>query len=156
DGFVPQRSDESAALLRSSLSLASFWTPEQVGPQPAWLEHAPFAFWLIEALRPRLLVELGTHGGFSYFSFCQAVHRLCLDTRCYAVDTWKGDEHEGLYGEETYERVRAKHDRLYAGFSTLVRSTFDEALPHFADGTVDLLHIDGRHLYADVKHDFGA
>ena len=124
------------------------------GPQPSWLEHAPFAFWLIGALRPRVLVELGTHGGFSYFTFCQAVQQHGLDTSCYAVDTWKGDEHAGFYGEEVFERVRAHHDRHYSSFSTLIRSTFDAALPQFGDGAIDLLHIDGRHLYADVRHDF--
>lgn len=28
--------------------------------ESAWLEHAPFAAWLIEKLRPKCLVELGT------------------------------------------------------------------------------------------------
>jgi glycosyltransferase involved in cell wall biosynthesis/regulator of replication initiation timing len=136
------------------VSPVSFWLPDQIGPQAAWLEHAPFAFWLINTLRPRMLVELGTHGGFSYFVFCQAIQRLQLDTRCYAVDTWRGDEHAGFYGEEVFEEVRRYHDRRYASFSTLVRSTFDDAVANFQDGTVDLLHIDGRHFYEDVRHDF--
>src|SRR5216684_4389292 len=145
---------DAAAVLKACLSPACFWAPEQLGPQPSWLEHAPFAFWLMEAMRPRTLVELGTQGGYSYFVFCQAVQRLGLETRCYAVDTWKGDEHAEYYGEEVYEQVRVHHDRQYSAFSTLIRSTFDQALEHFSDGTVDLLHIDGRHYYEDVKHDF--
>jgi glycosyltransferase involved in cell wall biosynthesis len=142
------------AVWRDCLSLASFWPPNRVGPQPAWLAHAPFAFWLIEALRPSTLVELGTHGGFSYFTFCQAVERLQLETRCFAVDTWRGDEHAGFYGEEVYEEVRRYHDSRYSSFSTLVRATFDDAVHQFADGSIDLLHVDGRHLYDDVRHDF--
>ena len=35
-----------------------------------------------------------------------------------------------------------------------VRCTFAEALQHFPDGSVDLLHIDGRHFYEDVKEDY--
>src|SRR5262245_20285494 len=146
--------NESVAILRACLSPACFWMPDQLGPQPAWLEHAPFAFRLIETLRPRLLVELGTHGGYSYFVFCQAVQRLQLETRCYAIDTWTGDEHAGFYGEEVYQQVRSHHDRLYSAFATLIRSTFDQALHHFGDSTIDLLHIDGRHSYEAVKHDF--
>ena len=153
-GSLVRSQDDVAAILRASISPVSFWAPEQIGPQPAWLEHAPFGFWLIESLRPRLLVELGTHGGYSYFAFCQAVQRLGLDTRCYAVDTWTGDEHAGIYGEEVYERVWGRNETLYAAFSTLIRSTFDAALSHFHDATIDLLHIDGRHFYEDVKHDF--
>jgi glycosyltransferase involved in cell wall biosynthesis/GT2 family glycosyltransferase len=145
--------DDAAPRAVPWLNSASFWSPELVTPS-AWLQHAPFAYWLMSALEPRVLVELGTHRGFSYFAFCQAVKRLGLGTRCYAVDTWKGDEHAGFYGEEVFKAVQAHNEAHYSAFSRLVRSTFDEALAHFPDGTVDLLHIDGRHYYDDVKHDF--
>ena len=135
------------------VSSVSFWTPEHAVPT-AWTEHAPFAFWLVDAVRPRELVELGTHYGYSYLAFCQAVQRLQLSTNCYAIDTWKGDHHAGFYGEEILAGLIAIHDERYAGFSRLIQSTFDEALPHFGDGTIDLLHIDGRHGYEDVLHDF--
>jgi GT2 family glycosyltransferase len=118
------------------------------------MEHGPFALWLTEALRPRVLVELGTHTGFSYFSFCQAVLDFWLSTNCYAIDTWLGDEHAGFYGEEVFRRVDLTNKDYYAGFSRLLRCRFDDALPHFSDGEIDLLHIDGRHRYEDVKHDF--
>lgn len=120
----------------------------------AWLEHIPFAFWMTEAHRPRVFVELGTHHGASYFAFCQAVERLGLNTRCFAVDTWKGDEHAGFYGEDVFEKVSAHSGAQYSRFSRLVRSTFDEAREHFNDGTVDLLHIDGLHQIGAVRHDF--
>lgn len=148
--------DEAVDSLRACLSPASFWTPERLGPQISWVEHAPFAFWLVEVLRPRTLVELGTHGGFSYFTMCEAVQRVGLNARCYAVDTWTGDEHAGFYGEEVYRDVLAQNERRYSGFSTLIRSTFDDALRHFSNRTIDLLHIDGRHFYDDVKHDFAS
>lgn len=120
----------------------------------AWTEHADFAFWLVQALRPRTIVELGVHNGFSYFCFCQAVEAYGLDAKCYGVDTWKGDEHAGFYGEDVHEKVKAINDECYTPFSQLLRMTFDEALPLFADGSVDLLHIDGRHRFEDVSHDF--
>jgi len=139
--------------LRYCISPASFWEPEHLLPS-AWYQHAPFAFWITEALRPGTFVELGTHHGFSYLVFCQAVQRLGSMTKCYAIDTWKGDTHAGFYGEEVFATLNNIHERQYSGFSRLVRSTFDEALPHFGDGTIDLLHIDGRHGYDDVAHDF--
>lgn len=130
-----------------------FWRPAWLEAS-AWQEHIPFAFWLIEAHRPRVVVELGTHHGTSYFALCQAVDRLGLDTRCFAIDTWKGDEHAGFYDESVYESVSAYNDTQYSGFSRLVRSSFDDALKHFSDGTVDLLHIDGVHTLEAATHDF--
>ena len=132
---------------------AAAWIPERLVVS-GWVEHAPFAFWLVGALRPRTLVELGTASGFSYLVFCQAIRDHALSTRAYAVDTWKGDEHAGSYGEDVYSGLRRIHDGPYGRFSTLVRSSFDDALPSFADGSVDLLHIDGFHAYETVRHDF--
>ncbi len=135
-----------------SLNVGMSMAPRQVPPS-AWIGHLPFAFWAVEEGRPRILVELGSHNGTSYLGFCQAVARCGLETRCYAVDTWQGDEHSGFYGDEVFEALTA-HNAPYSGFSQLMRMTFDEALTYFADGSVDLLHIDGLHTYEAVKHDF--
>jgi O-antigen biosynthesis protein len=135
------------------LSPASFWFPERLC-ESAWIEHAPFAYWLMEAHRPSLLVELGTYWGYSFFAFCQAVRELGLPTRCFAVDTWHGDDQAGRYGEEVFESVSAYHKAHYSAFAALMRATFDGAAPSFADHSIDLLHIDGRHAYQDVSHDF--
>jgi len=120
----------------------------------AWLEHVPFGLFVVDILRPRTLVELGTYNGVSYCAFCQAVRELSSDTRCYAIDTWQGDPQSGFYGEEVLAGLREHHDPLYGSFSRLVQSTFDEAADHFDDGSIDLLHIDGYHTYDAVKHDW--
>lgn len=139
--------------LNAFLSPASFWMPERI-VNSAWLQHGPFAFWITQALKPRTLVELGTHHGFSYLAFCQAVRRLALPTKCFAVDMWQGDEHAGRYAETVYTDLKSYHDPRYADFSRMIRLRFDEAAKHFDDGSVDLLHIDGRHFYEDAKEDY--
>jgi hypothetical protein len=149
-GLGTDRIAESRA--RRYVGAASSWVPEHLVTS-AWLEHAPFAFWLVGALRPRTVVELGTASGFSYLVFCQAIRDHGLAARAYAVDTWAGDEHAGLYGEEVYTGLREAHDAAYGGFSTLVRSSFSDALPCFADGSIDLLHVDGLHTYEAVRGD---
>lgn len=124
------------------------------GDTPAWISHIPFAFWLVLALRPRRFVELGTHTGVSFSAFCQAISTLGLETEAYAVDTWQGDEHAGFYGDLIFNDVSGFTTERYGSFSHLLRMTFDEALEHFTDGSIDLLHIDGLHTYDAVKHDF--
>ncbi|MGI9106618.1 MAG: glycosyltransferase [Pyrinomonadaceae bacterium] len=116
--------------------------------------HVPFGMFLVDILRPKVIAELGTHYGVSYCAFCQAVLELGLDTRCYAIDSWQGDPHSGLYGPEVLIDLKEHHDPLYGGFSQLIKSTFDEAVNYFPDHTFDLLHIDGFHVYESVKHDF--
>jgi GT2 family glycosyltransferase/glycosyltransferase involved in cell wall biosynthesis len=142
-----------AALTDPSLG-PMFWRPSRLGVDSAWYGHVPFAHWLVSALRPASIVELGAHNGVSYAAFCEAVLREQLDARCLAIDTWQGDKHAGFYGDDVLADLQRFHDARYAGFSTLLRSTFDDAAGKVADGSVDLLHIDGRHEYGDVSHDF--
>lgn len=130
-----------------------FTRPERLHILSAWNEHVPLALMLIELQRPRAFVELGTHWGVSYCACCQAVVATGAPTQCYAVDTWAGDADAGFYGQEVYDNLKAHH-RPYESFSKLLRMTFDEALGQVPDKSVDLLHIDGLHSYAAVKHDY--
>ena len=132
----------------------AFQTPRLISDVSAWIQHIPFAFALIEMLKPCRLVELGTFKGDSYCAFCQAVDVLQLETECTAVDTWAGDAQSGVYDDEVFQALAGYHDPLYGRFSQLLRSSFDDAVDRFADGSIDLLHIDGLHNYAAVRHDF--
>jgi hypothetical protein len=127
--------------------------PKYVTLTSAWIGHGAFAIWLVKNTKPNVVVELGSHYGYSYFAICQAVAENNLQTKCFAVDTWQGDEHAGFYDDSVYDAV-VTHNAQYSKFSTLIRKRFDEALSDIPDASVDLLHVDGRHFYDDVKEDF--
>lgn len=122
--------------------------------QSAWLEHGPFALWLGESLKPKKFVELGTHNGFSYFTFCESLKLNNSPHEAFAIDTWQGDEHSGFYDSEVFSSVSEINSMFFSSFSTLVRSTFQTAVEYFENGSIDLLHIDGLHTYEAVSNDF--
>lgn len=143
---------ETSQIINKFLQIIQF-QPKWVKRPLSWVGHLHFANFLINEIKPHIFVELGTHSGNSYFSFCQAVKDLGIATKCFAVDTWEGDEHSGKYGNEIYNEVVVNND-LYSNFSTLLRMTFDSALIKFENKSIDILHIDGMHSYDAVKHDF--
>ncbi len=129
-------------------------SPARIAEPTAWVEHIPFAFFITTILKPKILVELGVHTGNSYFSFCQTVKNLSLNTSVYGVDTWIGDEHAEFYDESIYNDISGYNNLNYSNFSSLIRGRFDDALQYFSEGTIDILHIDGYHTYEAVSHDF--
>ncbi|MHB1682043.1 MAG: class I SAM-dependent methyltransferase [Bacilli bacterium] len=145
--------DTESALPFLIENLCALVPPDRITKASAWHGHIPFAMFLTKVFSPSTIVELGTHAGDSYCAFCQSVRDASLDTRCFAVDTWEGDEHAGFYGPELYDDLKRYHDSRYTGFSSLLRQTFDEAVTYFPDGSIDLLHIDGLHTYDAVHHD---
>jgi len=119
-----------------------------------WQALTPFAAWLIEAVQPSHLIELGTYKGDSYCAFCQAVADLKVACRCFAVDTWTGDEHVGQYDQAVFDQLSDYHDCRYGSFSQLSRMTFHEALDTFEDRSAQIIHFDGLHTYEAICLDY--
>jgi hypothetical protein len=120
-----------------------------------WAGHKYFTYDLIANIKPKKIVELGTHYGTSLWSFSQAVKDEQIDAEINAIDTWIGEAQAGFYGEEVFEMVNDIKDRFYSNLKiNLIRKTFDEAISNFEDNSIDILHIDGLHTYEAVKHDF--
>lgn len=122
-------------------------------PDSAWLPHGPFAMWLVKASRPRVLVELGSYDGYSYFTFCQAVREAGLPTKCFTVGAWEANEDAKCCDKDDF-KVFEEHNRRYSEFSTLFRKNSAGVLDHIEDGSVDLLHVDGRHWKTGPEEDF--
>jgi hypothetical protein len=132
---------------------AAFHLPTHIDlGHPAWIQHIPLLATVLQVQRPATFVELGVHTGNSYFAGCSTVARRALGTRCVAIDTWQGDEHAGFYGEDVFERVQSINAEF--PFSELLRATFEQAVTSFEDGSIDLIHFDGRHYCRDIKQDF--
>ena len=120
-----------------------------------WEGHRDFAYDLLHFVRPTRLVELGSQYGCSLFTFCQAVRDFKLNTEINAVDMWSGDIGAEITGEEVYALVQKTAATYYPEVNLhLFQMRFDQALPDFADESIDILHIDGGHTFEDVERDF--
>lgn len=130
------------------------YIPSRIKEPIAWVGHIPFAFYLVDKLKPTTIVELGSHTGNTFFSFCQAAKRIKLDAQVHAIDLWTGDRHAGFYGNEIYDDVFNYSKTHYPKIGKLIRKDFNEAVNDFAHNSIDCLHIDGLHTYEAVKQDF--
>ncbi|MEE7493074.1 class I SAM-dependent methyltransferase [Methylobacterium oryzae] len=133
---------------------ALLWSSVRPNEVSAWHGHVAFAHWIIEASRPNLVVELGTHNGVSYFSFCNSIKKLGINSRAVAIDSWEGDSQAGFYDNSVYDSVVDFNNSHFTDFSTLKRGLFDDFVDEFENESIDLLHIDGLHTYEAVRHDY--
>lgn len=128
-----------------------------------WLGHIPFAAFAMQACQPRLFVELGVYCGDSFGAFAQAASLTSPATKLVGIDKWeptfdttletaKGDKSQVYYPQD---RIQAFMEAMKAyPQAELRKNTFDAERDSFADGSIDLLHIDGGHMYDEVKHDY--
>jgi predicted O-methyltransferase YrrM len=112
----------------------------------AWRGHEIFATWLVKEIQPKVIVELGVDKGYSSFTFA-----LPGIGTVYGVDSFEGDPEAGL--RNTYPEVIAKRDELGIKNLELVKGYFSDVAKTWTE-PIDILHIDGRHRYEDVKEDF--
>lgn len=128
-----------------------------------WMEDEELA-WLYETVMglkdPVTVVEIGSFLGRSSAALAAAVAKI--GGRLHCIDTWDAA------GTCREQEIRAKGpDWLYAGFlsnmiwlgvSQAVKSIRGSShaqaiVDRFADGSVDMLFVDGRHDYHHVKKD---
>ena len=134
-------------------AFAMRFIPQRLTQAIDWHGHLCFAAWLLEVSRPSSIVELGVFRGDSLSTFAQASRELGISPDIMGVDTWAGDETTGKYTEEMYADLKDYFDANHPAVR-LFRGFFDDALQTVPMGSVDVLHIDGSHIYEDVKHDY--
>jgi chromosome segregation ATPase len=132
--------------LRAPVTPAAFWRPAYLEPSPR-LEHVPFAFWLVDALRPRVAVQCGTADATTYFAICQAVERLGLETDCFVLEGIPPRAQDDL---KRAERARNYHDVHYRTFSSWLPRTLERTSVRFSSDSVDLLHLSDSLSYEEL------
>lgn len=121
----------------------------------AWSGHYFFAYDLVRNVKPKVIVELGTHKGNSLFSMAQAIKDGKLNTKLHGIDSWEGDSQAGYYGEDVYNQFQNISKKYYKDVNIVPhKMLFNNAVKEFKDNSIDILHIDGLHTYEAVKHDF--
>lgn len=147
------RQEVTSRLHRPTFSAASFWSPDYLMAS-TWLEHAPFAFWLMDALRPHRVVEVGTQNGFSLLAFCQAGKGLGIGCACYGVGQWKDVEGNFPKGDNAYQRLAGVIEINYSSMAELRNLPPTDAAPYFSDSSIDLLHLTDQGPYEQVQETY--
>lgn len=105
-----------------------FWQPEYRQASP-WLDHLPFLFWLVEALKPATTVGVGVDL-VSHFAICQAMSRLRLGGHNYVIGQASSEQHRQLTEQAADQ---------YAGISQWVQENPTRAIQQFNEHSLDLL-----------------
>ena len=113
----------------------------------AWRGHRPFAQWLVETLRPDVVVDLGVDQGYSTYCFAEPQRG-----QVYAVDCFLGDEHTGF--RDTQYAVQARLLDYDLRNVTVLKTRFEDLAVTW-NQPIDILHIDGLHTYEACKQDWG-
>ena len=121
------------------------WILPAVFGIPGWnfssvqAEHLPFYFWLVDAARPHLIVDLVTGAPDSYLAFCQTVDRLSYGANCLGLADIFGSRRSG----DDPNPLREYHDKHFAHLSHLTEGP-RQLVGALRSRAIDLLHIDGR------------
>ena len=138
-----------------------------------WGSDHPVLAAVIEKVRPRRIVEVGSWKGRSAINMARVVRALGLECEIVCVDTWLGSpEHWLRAGPGWYESLALKngYPQLYYTFlGNVVRHGFQDIItpmPMTSESAAfvlrhlkmsfDLAYIDAAHEYAPAKRDFTA
>lgn len=130
---TPKRSEGAISDYMSELSFVSPHWPD-VSPVA---QHTPLYLWLVDALQPKSIVDIGLVDGSSYFAFCQAVRQLKLSCQCLGVFACPSREPVGIGNRDEITTYSFTH---YSDFSR-ISDISDLPQTETEVAEIDLLHI---------------
>jgi predicted O-methyltransferase YrrM len=129
---------------------------------PGWcpLEKAEYLAALVRVTEARCIVEIGVYGGRSLVPMALAAR--AHGGAVYAIDPWdmeaslegnNGPDNDAWWSRLDHEEIYRQFIAGVAAFGVrdtvrVLRMKDTEALDRFADGSIDLLHVDGNHSAA--------
>lgn len=134
---VAQSPFAHSSLSPSPLALigrAGLWRPRHAA-QAQQLRHMPLLFWLIDALKPRQMVQIGLSDASSYLCLCQALDKTSQDSLALGIEAAPAPSPLPGWSAEQ----RALHDVLYGDVSTLLAAPIEQAAAQLYDRPIDLL-----------------
>lgn len=117
----------------------------------AWKGHRSFAEFLVQIMKPAIIVELGVDYGYSTFVFANALQSQSHNGFIYGIDLFGGDIHTGY--RNTYNSVLTNIDTNKLTQVKIVAGDFSEISKSWSL-PINILHIDGLHTYEAVKCDY--
>lgn len=114
--------------------------------------HPKVLYGLIRALRPEIVVEVGTYRGYAAAYMGKAIQENNVG-RLYCIDDFSLNDHVSKYGEPSVHWSDNLKKCGVRDWVTLLRGKSDEVL---WPKRVDFAYLDGWHSYAMAKHDFCA
>lgn len=128
-----------------------------------WGSEDPIFNELISAIRPELIIEVGTWKGASAINMARIADQLGLPTKIVCVDTWLGSPEHFLAQEPSWRAsllMQNGFPRLYFTFlANVIRSGFTDRiipLPSTSENAVVILQAKGLRpdlVYVDAAHE---
>lgn len=161
-------------LLHKNDPYSGFDPSEWPDDASGWGSDSPAFGELVEEIRPRRIIEVGTWKGGSALTLAGQLQRLGLDAEILCVDTWLGalEMWTDLDDESRHGSLRLRHGypTLYFTFlANVVRAGHSDRITPFPVPSVtaaqwcalqgvraDLIYIDGSHEEDDVYQDLTA
>jgi len=117
-----------------------------------WNYGHPKVLWgLIRALKPSVVVEVGTYRGYAACYIARALQEN-NHGHLYCIDNFSLRDHVSKYGDPVQHWERNLTDCGVRDWASLIIGTSDKVAKWPA--SIDLAYIDGWHSYAQAKLDF--
>jgi Methyltransferase domain len=135
-----------------------------------WHGSSPVFGRLVERLRPKLIIEVGSWKGLSATTMATAVKQLGLDTKIICIDTWLGaTEFIGGTGERDLAPFHGYPTVYYQFIANVLHLGLQDIIVPFPQSsinaarwlrsknvTAELIYLDASHEEDDVRLDLAA